>query len=89
VRIFVCPDSEKNRVTKTIVSRPLSEFHLADDYRFNPFAPLHFGSSQTLIPTAPTSCRDVEKRTLLDLDFGQLSMKIVQELITEAGSNSA
>jgi ribulose bisphosphate carboxylase small subunit len=32
VRIFVFPDSKKDRVTETIIPRPFSEFYLADHH---------------------------------------------------------
>jgi hypothetical protein len=71
----------KNGLPETIIQRPFSEFHLADDHRFDPPVPLHFGGSQTLVPTAPTSCREVKKRTVFDPDLVQLSVEIVQEFL--------
>jgi hypothetical protein len=38
---FVCPNSEKDRLEKTTVPRPLSEFYLADNQRFDPMATFH------------------------------------------------
>jgi hypothetical protein len=71
-RILVFPDSEKNRLTETIIPGPLTKFHLADHFRFDPMATFHFGGGQSLVPTAMTSCREVEKGTRFNLDFVQL-----------------
>jgi hypothetical protein len=60
-------------MTKTIISRPFSEFDLADDHRFHPATHPHFGGGQPLVPTAPTSCREVKKRTLFNPDIVQVS----------------
>ena len=57
--ILVFPDSEKDWLTETIIPRPLREFYLADHHRFDPMATLHFGSSQPLVPAAPSSGREV------------------------------
>jgi hypothetical protein len=48
----------------------------------------HF-SSQSLVPTAPASCRDVEKGTGIDPDLLQFRIETAQKLIAKAGSNSA
>jgi hypothetical protein len=67
-RILVLPDSEKDWMPKTIISRPFRVFYLADHHRLDPTATSHFGSSQTLIPTTPAECRNIEK--------GQVSIRI-------------
>jgi hypothetical protein len=41
--------------------RKLRELYLADHHRRNPVATLHFGSGHPLIPTVPTSRREVIK----------------------------
>ena len=89
VRILVFPDSEKDRLTETVIPRPLREFYLADHRRFDPMTTLHFGSGQPLVPTAPTSCREVEKGTLFNPDFVQLRKETAKKLFAEAGSDSA
>jgi len=70
-RILVFPKSDKDRLAETVIPRPLREFYLADDYRFDPVTTFHFGSSQTLVPTAPARCRKVIKGTLFNPDFFQ------------------
>jgi hypothetical protein len=45
LRIPVFSDSEKYRLTETIISRPRREFYPADDRRFDPTAALHFEHS--------------------------------------------
>jgi hypothetical protein len=41
-----------------------------------------------LIPTAPASCREIEKGTGIDPDFLQFRIEIAQKLIAKAGSDS-
>jgi len=66
---LVSPATEKDWLTETIIPRPLRKFYLADHRRFDPMAPLHFGSSQTLVPAATTNCRKVIKGTLFNPNF--------------------
>ena len=89
LRILVFPDSKKDRLTETVIPRPLREFYLADHHRLDPMAPLHFGSGQSLVPTAPASRREVKKGTLFDPDFFQFRKETAQKLIAKAGSDSA
>ena len=43
VCILVFSNSEKDRLTKTIIPRPFREFYLADHHRLSPMAAFHFG----------------------------------------------
>ena len=52
-------------------------------------ATLHFGGSQTLVPTTPASRREVIKGTFIDPNFVQLRKKSVQEFFAKPGSNPA
>jgi hypothetical protein len=52
-------------------------------------AALHLSSSQTFVPTIPTSRRKVEKGTLIDPNFVQLREESAQKLFAEAGPDSA
>ena len=40
-RLLVFPESEKDRLTKAVITSPLSEFDLANHYRLNPMATSH------------------------------------------------
>ncbi len=40
-RLLVFPESEKDRLTKAIITNPLSGFHLANQCRINPMATSH------------------------------------------------
>jgi hypothetical protein len=87
--ILIFPDSKKDRLPETVIPRPFREFYLANLRRFDPTATLHFRSSQTLVPAAPTGCRDVEKGTGIDPDLLQFRIETAQKFIAKAGSNSA
>src|ERR1700719_403020 len=80
VRVLVFPDSVKDWLTKTIIPGPLREFYLADHRRFDPMATLHFGSNQSLIPTAPASMpRMVLDGEIVALDAqGRSSFQLLQ-----------
>src|ERR1700730_480870 len=84
-RILVFPNSEIDRMPKTIISGPLCEFHLADHRRFNPVATPHFGSGQPLVPTAATHWRKVIKGTGIGPDFLQFRIETAQKLTAKAG----
>jgi hypothetical protein len=43
-RALVFPDTEKHRLTKAVVARPLCEFDLADHFRLHPTTTFHVGS---------------------------------------------
>ena len=82
-------DSKKNRLTETVITRPFREFYLADQCRFDPAAPFHFGSSQSLVPATPASRRKVVKGTFINPNFVQLRKKSVQKFFAKASSDSA
>ena len=63
LRIRVFSQSEKDWLTQTIVPRPLGEFDSTDDHRSDPATTLHFGGSQSLVPAAPATCREIKKGT--------------------------
>jgi hypothetical protein len=42
IRILILPDPKKDRLSESVVSRPLREFDLADHYRSDPVSPPHF-----------------------------------------------
>jgi hypothetical protein len=46
--LFVGPQSEKDRLTKLVVLRPLRKLDLGDQYRFDPVAAFHDCGSDTL-----------------------------------------
>src|SRR5271166_3552485 len=69
VRLLVFPESHKNRLTQTIIPRPLRKFYLADHHRFDQTATLHFRGSQSSVPTTPTSRRKVKKGTFINPNF--------------------
>jgi hypothetical protein len=56
----------KDWLTQTIVPDPLGEFDPTDDYRSDPATTLHFGGSQSLVPAAPATCREIKKGTFLN-----------------------
>jgi hypothetical protein len=62
-RVLVFPKSEKDRVTKTIITSPFRKFDLANNRRLNPTATLHLRSGQSLVPTTSTSGGTSEKGT--------------------------
>jgi hypothetical protein len=88
-RILVFSDPKKDRLSETVIPRPLRKFYLADHYRLDPVTTLHFGSGQSLIPTAPACCRDVEKGTGIDPDLLQFRIETAQKLIAKAGPDPA
>jgi hypothetical protein len=49
-----------------VIPRPLREFNLADHHRLDPMTPLHFGGSQSLIPTTPASRREIKRGTIFN-----------------------
>ena len=85
VRILVSPDTDKNRMTKTIISRPFSEFHLANHHRFDPTATFHFGGGQPLVPTTPAFCREP---ALVGLGLLEIRIETAKKLLAKAGSDS-
>ena len=42
-RTLVFPQTEKDWLAQSIIPRPIREFHFANNNRFNPNAPSHFG----------------------------------------------
>jgi hypothetical protein len=52
-------------------------------------APLHFGSSQTLVPPPSANRVKLKKGTGFNPDFVYLRKQIAQEFFAKAGSNSA
>jgi hypothetical protein len=53
--LLVFSESEKDRPTKALIARPLSEFDLANHYWLNPMATSHLSGGQSLIPTTPAN----------------------------------
>ena len=85
--ILVFPDSKKHWLAETVIPRPFREFYLADHHRLNPVATLHFDGSQSLVPTTPTYCREIQERTLFNLDLSQFRKESAEKLIAKAGSD--
>ena len=52
-------------------------------------ATLHFGSGQSLVPTAPASRREVKKGALFNPNFVQLRKESAKKFFAKAGSDSA
>jgi hypothetical protein len=57
VYILILPDPKKDRLARSIISRPFREFYLADHHRLDPVATPHFGSGQSLVPPVASSHR--------------------------------
>jgi hypothetical protein len=85
VRIFILPDSKKNWLPETVIPRPVGEFYLADDCRFNPVATLHLGGGQPLVPAAPTNRREIREGISFNPDLFQVRKETSQKPFTKAG----
>jgi hypothetical protein len=87
-RTLIFPDSKKNRLSETVIPRPLREFYLTDHHRLDPVAPLHFGGGQSLVPTVSASRRNIEKRPVCNANFIEISGQRTQKLVIEPGADS-
>jgi hypothetical protein len=75
-RSLVFPNSEKDRVTKTIIPRPFRKFDVANNRRLYPAATFHFGGGQPLVPTTATGGGNVGKGAGFDANLFQLRKEI-------------
>jgi hypothetical protein len=88
-RILVVSDSQKHRLTETIIPGPLGELDLAAQHGLDLMATLHLRGCQPLIPTVPTGCRNVGKWTTFNSNFARVRGQRAQKLPTESGPDSA
>ena len=68
-RPFVAAQSKKNGMSHFALARPFREFYLADHHWLDPVATLHFGRTQSLIPSVSSHCRKVIKGKFFNPNF--------------------
>jgi hypothetical protein len=87
--LFVGPQSEKDRLTKLVILRPLRELDLGDQYRFNPVATFHDCGRDALAPSTSFLLREVYKGASRAFEFLQAGVEVRQNLFGKSGSHSA
>jgi len=86
---FVGSQSEKHRLTKLVIVRPLGKLDLGDQHRLDPLATLHHRRRNPEAPSAFALLRQVHKGTCGLPEALKLRVEICQELVRKTGADSA
>jgi hypothetical protein len=66
-RFLILPKRNEFRMTQMFIWRPFREFNLSHQFRFQPYAVLHFGRRQPNTPPSTPCFRQIGERTFRDL----------------------
>ena len=86
---FVSPQSEKDRLTRLVVVRPLRELDLSDQHRLDPVASFHDCRGDALTPPALSFLWQVSKGASLACELLHAGVEARQRFFGEASADSA
>jgi hypothetical protein len=87
--LFVSSQPQEDGLTKLIVPGPLGKIDLGDQYRLNPFAPLHDRGGYTQSPSPRPFFGQINKGTRRTPNRLQTTVELCQSSLREAGTDSA
>src|ERR1700736_3925175 len=87
--LFVSSQPQEDGLTKLIVAGPLGKLDLGDQYRLNPFAPLHDRGGYTQSPSPRPFFGQINKGTGRTPNRLQTAVELRQSPLREAGTTSA
>src|SRR6516164_763004 len=87
--LFISSQSQKHRLPKLVIQRPLGKLDLGDQYWLDPSAPPHHCGRNSLAESASAFLRQIHKRAGLSLNLLHAVIECCQSSFGEAGADPA